>query len=165
MSSDGIWIEGSYLWFLVKMSYNEKREKDMRNSIQYFCLASIICCLLIMMLSPFALAQVQNEGSVLFDDTEVLLQNGIKEMNRRKAAIAYNVANGTTPGFKPIRFQDEIENAVRLYGNASFLDEVNLDDEMVKATKVRLKHSAYVKLLTTKFGITKKVVTLGKGGQ
>ena len=39
-----------------------------------------------------------------------------------------------------------------------------IDDEMVKSTKIRLMHSAYVRLLSTKIGITKKVVTLGKGG-
>ena len=85
-------------------------------------------------------------------------------MNARKAATAYNIANVTTPGFKPIRFEDEIEEAIRLYGDTSILEEVNIDDEMVKTTKVRLKHQAYIRLLSTKMAITKRVVTLGKGG-
>ena len=54
-------------------------------------------------------------------------------------------------------FQDEVD-AARLYGNARMLDDVNIDDEMVKSTKIRLKHSAYVRLLTTKIGITKKLL-------
>ena len=83
-------------------------------------------------------------------------------MNKRQNAAAYNIANASTPDFKPIRFQDEINDAVRLYGNAKMLESVNVDDEMVKSTKVRLKHSAYVRLLSTKIGITKKVVTLGR---
>ena len=85
-------------------------------------------------------------------------------MNTRKAATAYNIANVTTPGFKPIRFQDEIDEAIRLYGNTDLLEEVNIDDEMVKTTKIRLKHQAYIRLLSTKMAITKRVVTLGKGG-
>ena len=101
---------------------------------------------------------------VLLDEARIALIEGIHEMNTRKAAIAYNIANGSTPGFKPIRFPDEIEAMMRLYGDTSYLDEINIDDEMVKATQVRLRHSAYVKLLTTMFGITKKAVTLGKSG-
>ena len=85
-------------------------------------------------------------------------------MNKRQNAAAYNIANASTPGFKPIRFQDEVDEAIRLYGDTSMLQDVNVDDEMVKSTKIRLKHSAYVRLLSTKIGITKKVVTLGKGG-
>ena len=77
-------------------------------------------------------------------------------MNKRQNAAAYNIANASTPDFKPIRFQDEINDAVRLYGNARMLESVNVDDEMVKSTKVRLKHSAYVRLLSTKIGLTKK---------
>ncbi len=103
-------------------------------------------------------------SNVLFDNTSNKLEAAIYEMNKRQNAAAYNIANASTPDFKPIRFQDEINDAVRLYGNARMLESVNVDDEMVKSTKVRLKHSAYVRLLSTKIGITKKVVTLGKGG-
>ena len=103
-------------------------------------------------------------SNVLFDNTSNKLEAAIYEMNKRQNAAAYNIANASTPDFKPIRFQDEINDAVRLYGNARMLESVNVDDEMVKSTKVRVKHSAYVRLLSTKIGITKKVVTLGKGG-
>ena len=78
-------------------------------------------------------------------------------MNERQNAAAYNIANASTPGFKPIRFEDEIKESIRLYGNARMLNVVNVDDEMVKSTKVRLKHSAYIRLLSTKIGITKKL--------
>ena len=105
-----------------------------------------------------------NVSKVLFDETSKELEAAIYEMNTRQNAAAYNIANASTPGFRPIRFEDEIVEATRLYGNARMLDDVNIDDEMVKSTKIRLKHSAYVRLLTTKIGITKKVVTLGKGG-
>ena len=79
-------------------------------------------------------------------------------MNQRQNAAAYNIANASTPGFRPIRFQDEIEHATRLYGNARMLDDVNIDDEMVKSTKIRLRHSAYVRLLTTKIELQKRLL-------
>lgn len=104
------------------------------------------------------------DESIIFGRTERALVEGIREMNTRKAATAYNIANVTTPGFKPVRFEDEIEEAIRLYGDTSILEEVNIDDEMVKTTKIRLKHQAYIRLLSTKMAITKRVVTLGKGG-
>jgi flagellar basal body rod protein FlgB len=102
--------------------------------------------------------------AILFDDAEFSLESGIYDMSRRKAAVAYNIANGSTPGFRPIRFPDEIANARRLYGSTDLLNEISVDDEMVKATTIRLKHTAYVRLLSTKMGITKRIVTLGKGG-
>lgn len=102
--------------------------------------------------------------SILYDDAETRLENGLYEMQRRNEAIAYNIANGTTPGFKPIRFQDEIDEHMRLYGTTELLDQVNIDDEMVKSTTIRLRHQAYIRLLSTKMGITKRIVSLGKGG-
>ena len=83
------------------------------------------------------------------------------------SAVAIYVHDGhiiSSPGFKPIRFQDEIDAVRSLYGDDSMLNQVQVDDEMIKATQVRLKHSAYVRLLTTKMQITKRIVTLNKGG-
>ena len=120
--------------------------------------------ILLILFFPVCLYCEDIASNVLFDNTAGLLENAIYEMNHRQNAAAYNIANASTPGFKPIRFEDEIQEAVRLYGNSKMLNVVNIDDEMVKSTKIRLKHSAYVRLLSTKIGITKKVVTLGKGG-
>ena len=120
--------------------------------------------LILLIIFPIFIYSSDTISNVLFDDTSVRLEAAIYEMNKRQNAAAYNIANASTPGFKPIRFQDEVDEAIRLYGDASMLNDVNVDDEMVKSTKVRLKHSAYIRLLSTKIGITKKVVTLGKGG-
>ncbi|MBT5855604.1 hypothetical protein HOH87_03095 [bacterium] len=123
---------------------------------------------IILFLLVFASAALpQNPGlmdSLIMGGAEQSLVSGIRDMNRRKAAIAYNMANASTPGFKPIRFQDEIEAATRLYGDASMLDTIIIDDEMVRTARVRLKHSAYVRLLSTKMGITRRIASLGKGG-
>ena len=119
---------------------------------------------LFMMPSLSLAQQMGQRPSVLFGHTEFNLEDCIKDMNARKAAIAYNIANASSPGFKPIRFPDEIDDMLRLYGDESMLHEVNIDDEMVRATNVRLKHSLCVKLLGVKMGITRTVVTQGKGG-
>jgi flagellar basal body rod protein FlgB len=123
-----------------------------------------ILVLVLILLSSFTLFAQEVVTDILFDQTSVNLEQAIKDMNQRQNAVAYNMANASTPGFKPIRFPDEIEAATRLYGTTRMLDSVNIDDEMVKSTQIRLRHSAYIRLLTTKIGITKKVVTLGKGG-
>jgi len=120
--------------------------------------------ILLLLLCPILVHCENIVSNVLFDPTSVRLEQAIYEMNDQQKATAYNIANASTPGFKPIRYEDEIKEAIRLYGDASMLNVVNVDDEMVRSTKIRLKHSAYVRLLSTKIGITKKVVTLGKGG-
>lgn len=120
--------------------------------------------IIILLVASFTVLAQDVVSDVLFDQTSQRLERAIYNMNIRQRAAAYNIANASTPGFKPIRFEDEINEAVQLYGNARLLDDVNVDDEMVKTTKIRLRHSAYVRLLNTKIGITKKVVTLGKGG-
>ena len=120
--------------------------------------------ILFVLLFPILIAAQGTVSNVLFDDASNKLEAAIFEMNERHRATAYNIANASTPGFKPIRYPDEVEEAIRLYGNDRMLESINIDDEMVKSTKIRLKQTAYVRLLTTKIGITKKVVTLGKGG-
>ena len=120
--------------------------------------------LILLLLLPISIYSEDIVSNVLFDQTSVKLEKAIYEMNKRQKATAYNIANATTPDFKPVRFPDEVEEAKRMYGSSKMLESVNIDDEMVKSTKIRLLHSAYVRLLTTKIGITKKVVTLGKGG-
>tara|TARA_Y200000002_G_C22409753_1_gene549276 strand:- start:55 stop:426 length:372 start_codon:yes stop_codon:yes gene_type:complete len=120
--------------------------------------------LILILIFPIFIFSEDIVSNVLFDETSIKLEKAIYEMNKRQKAAAYNIANASTPDFKPVRFQDEVDEATRLYGSTKMLESVNIDDEMVKSTKVRLLHSAYVRLLTTKIGITKKVVTLGKGG-
>ena len=125
---------------------------------------NFIFCILLTTILNAEPSQEKIISSILYDNTSIKLENAIKKMNKKQHATAYNIANASTPGFTPIRSEEEIKEAIRLYGDASILDDVNIDDEMVKSTKYRLMHTAYIRLLSTKIGITKKVVTLGKGG-
>ena len=132
--------------------------------MQYHKDESVLKIILIICTLPIFVFCKDIVSNVLFDDASVKLEQAMKDMMDRQHAAAYNIANASTPGFKPIRYPDEVQEAMRLYGNDKMLEAVNIDDEMVKSTRIRLKHSAYVRLLSTKIGITKKVVTLGKGG-
>lgn len=97
---------------------------------------------------------------VLFDGTSQNLAKAINTASERQAIYAYNIANASTPGFKPIRFHEEFDKTKQKYGQ----DEFNLEEEMAKMNENRLRHSAYTKLLSSKIQIAKKIATLGKGG-
>jgi len=97
---------------------------------------------------------------ILFDPTMKTVVNGIYDTARRHAAYTYNIANASTPGFTPIVFADELEKARRKQGLEA--QEFNLEDEMAKLSRNNLKHSALVKILTTKYAILRRVATQGK---
>ena len=141
--------------------------KESNSNHKWRCvIAGIICSLCVIFSHPYKVCAQQESGIsyLLYGRAERKLESGIKDMIVRKKAVAYNIANASTPHFKPIRFPDEIDEATRLYGDTKTLDTVNVDDEMINSTKIRLHHTAYVRLLSTKMQITKKIVTLGKGG-
>lgn len=52
---------------------------------------------------------------LMFDDTFGRLEKALNETSRRQAIIAYNIANANTPGFTPLRFEDELEKAQKKY--------------------------------------------------
>ena len=64
---------------------------------------------LILLFFPITIFCEDIVSNVLFDDTSVRLEKAIYDMNDRQNAAAYNIANASTPGFKPIRFEDEIQ--------------------------------------------------------
>lgn len=98
---------------------------------------------------------------LIYDRTSQQLADAIAEAAQRQAIYSYNIANASTPGFKPLKFKKALDDATAKLEQE---DEFNLEDEMAKMSDNRLRHSAYTKLLSAKIQITKKVVTLGKGG-
>jgi len=99
-------------------------------------------------------------SNLVFDQTSQVLANSISDAAERQAIYAYNIANASVPGFRPKKFQKDLEEANKRYDN----EELNLEEEIAKMTENRLRHSAYTKLLAAKIQIAKKVMTLGKGG-
>jgi flagellar basal body rod protein FlgB len=95
------------------------------------------------------------------DPTTRRIEQAIYDAAKRQAVYAYNVANASTPGFKPVLFEDELEKAKRQYGKEN--QTFNLEDEMGKIAMNGLKHSSLTKIFSTRYQILRKVVTMGKG--
>jgi flagellar basal body rod protein FlgB len=96
---------------------------------------------------------------MLFDNATKKLARAVQETSQMQAIYSYNIANSSTPGFIPLN----IERSNGIIQNTP-KKEFNLEEEMAKMNQNRLHHHAYIKLFTTKVGITQKVLTLGKGG-
>ena len=97
---------------------------------------------------------------VVMDDTSQALMKGIDEESRRHAIYAYNIANASTPGFRPIHIQgDDRIGGITM---DSMQNEVVLDAELGKLTKARLRQAAMNRLLATKIQIAKRIFTMGK---
>ncbi|MBN1359602.1 MAG: flagellar basal body rod protein FlgB [Sedimentisphaerales bacterium] len=100
-----------------------------------------------------------------------LLQAGIRAEGYRQQAIASNIANLETPGYRrtDVKFEDLLAEALKTEGDVD-LDEiepepfhpgntpvksngndVSLDMEVGELLKNSLRHTAYVRLLNRKF--------------
>ena len=105
------------------------------------------------------------------DNTISLLEAGIKAEGLRQKAIANNVANLETPGYRTIdvKFEELLAKALDSPGEID-LDEispqifnpqtttiksngnnVSLEDQVGKMVKNTLKHKAYTRLLNKKY--------------
>lgn len=96
----------------------------------------------------------------LFDDTTVRLEGEIKETVRRQSIIAHNIANADLPGYKPIRFAEELAEIEQRPGFTE--DKVVVEEEMAKMTKNRIRHETYLKLYQMKLKAMKQVINQGK---
>jgi len=99
---------------------------------------------------------------VLFDPAMRTLVYGIKDSIKRQTIIAHNLANSQTPGYKPIRFADELAQLQRRPGFKLSDDIVVEEEEMTKMTKNRLKYATYMRLFTMKVDMAKNIVNQGK---
>ena len=95
----------------------------------------------------------------MLDETTRFAAKKMQAAAYKQSIHAYNIANATTPHFKPIRFDEELAEAEKSYGEG---EEFNLEQEMHLMNENRLEYSAYVKILTSKFGIYRKVASNGK---
>ncbi len=100
--------------------------------------------------------------NVLFDDSMQRLMYGMKDSVKRQTVIAHNITNKDVPGYKPIRFSDEMQEMMLQPGFDPNNDKVEEEDEMAKMTKNRFKYSTYVRLMNMKLEVLKKVINQGK---
>lgn len=113
-----------------------------------------------------SLLLAENAGNIeafLYDDTMLRLEGEIKKSIRKQAIYAHNVANKDVPGYKPIRFEEELQELEKRPGWSKEKDEVVIEEEMAKMTKNRMKHQTYLRLYNVKLEVLKKIVNQGKG--
>ena len=94
----------------------------------------------------------------IFDSTFVGLEKGIERSTKIQSIIAHNIANANTPGFEPLKFDEMLNTAVRRIDKK----RVILEEEMADLSNNSLRHSAYVKLLTSKINVMRTVATMGR---
>lgn len=92
------------------------------------------------------------------------MEEAIKLSGKKHAAYSYNVANANTPGFKPILFEDDIQEIQAMFpDNAShYTNKVMIDHMAAKIVENNSKRSGYVALYKKRLENLRMVATLGK---
>ena len=120
--------------------------------------------LLVSMLTPLA-AQDSDalDDNVLFDSTSSRLEDAMKDSGRRHAIYSYNIANATTPGFKPILLpDDEAEFQRILPDEEQFFGRVVVEHMMTKMSQNSKRQAALYALYRKRLDNYRQVATLGK---
>lgn len=93
----------------------------------------------------------------MFDDTFNNLEVSLERATKKQAVIAQNIANANNPDYVPMEFDEALNKAVARKNKTIVIEE-----EMATLSKNSIEHSAYVKLLASKLGVMKTVVTQGR---
>jgi flagellar basal body rod protein FlgB len=105
------------------------------------------------------MAEMQNVSRIdLYDSTIYNLQDAMEISTKKQAAIAHNIANANTPGFRAVKFDEILGRAVE----RTERPEVIIEEEMSALADNSLRYSAYTKLLSSKINIIKNVVSQGR---
>lgn len=109
-------------------------------------------------------AQVQSIfDDVLFDSSMFNLEGAIKDASRRHAIYSYNLANATTPGFKPILLDDDQRELFSMVPPGSeYFTNVVVEHMTSKMALNRSRQSGFYALYKKKLDNYKQIVTLGK---
>ena len=115
---------------------------------------------------------------MLFDRTTLGLTAAAYYAGLRHKAIANNIANADTPGYKAldISFRSQLEDAIKgkgslppptlvfdsgspIGGNRKDLNTVNIDQELADLSQNTILHNTYLQILITKFRILKSAIS------
>tara|TARA_B100001113_G_C21034584_1_gene589528 strand:- start:668 stop:1093 length:426 start_codon:yes stop_codon:yes gene_type:complete len=103
--------------------------------------------------------------SMLFDSSMNALEVAIKDSSRRHAIYSYNIANATTPEFRPLLLpedQSEIYKIAPPGVAKTYFNKVLLEHQTAKLAKNRSRQSAYYALIRKKADNYRQVLSLGK---
>jgi flagellar basal body rod protein FlgB len=94
----------------------------------------------------------------MFDETFGGLERAMQVATQRQMVIAQNIANAKTPGYKALAFDEQLMRAVERQDR----QDVVLEDELAALTANSVKYSACTKLMASKIGVMKTIVTQGR---
>jgi hypothetical protein len=103
--------------------------------------------------------------SMLFDSSMGELEKAIKESSRRHAIYSFNVANATTPEFRPILLPGDQAEMLRIAppGVAkTYFNKVLLEHQTSKLAMNRSRQVAFYALYKKKIDNYRQIVSLGK---
>jgi hypothetical protein len=115
--------------------------------------------------APFSTNQNSEpkKSQILLTKADIDLENAIYKASLKHALYSYNIANATTPGFKPILFpEDELELSQMVLNNEDHFEKVVLEHMTASMGRNKNLHSGYLALYKKRFEIYKTVVTAGK---
>jgi|WetSurMetagenome_2_1015567.scaffolds.fasta_scaffold599737_2 flagellar basal body rod protein FlgB len=93
----------------------------------------------------------------MFDDTFNNVEMALNRATKKQAIIAQNIANAGNPNYIPKDFDEVLNKAVERKNK-----NIVIEEEMATLSKNAIDHSAYVKLLASKIGVLRTVVTQGR---
>jgi len=122
---------------------------------------------------------------ITFSGTDGYLRAAMSGLAARQRAIANNVANVDTPGFKAseVRFEDMLKNAINRNKSTGIVDQtsltaaasrstlvdatasradgnnVDIDREMEMLSEANLNYSALTQVMSTRIGILRNVIS------
>lgn len=100
---------------------------------------------------------------ILLDESATHLEEAIMDASRRHAVYSYNLANATTPGFKPILFEDDRRQLYTMVPEDSdYFTKVIVEHITTKMAINRGRQSAFYALYRKKFDNWRQIVSLGK---
>ena len=103
----------------------------------------------------------QSMDGILFDTTTNKVHQAVLEASRAQSIYAYNIANLSTPGFKPILLEEDRRVLQSLFPEDPN-NKIMMEHFMARLTENRSRHSALTKLFSIKLGIMRQIATLGK---
>jgi flagellar basal body rod protein FlgB len=94
----------------------------------------------------------------LFDPTITALERSAASSIKKSEVINQNIANISNPDYKAKTFDDVLGKAVERQDRK----QVVLEEEMAEMSKNSGRYSAYLKLLASKFGVLRTVISQGR---
>ncbi|MEK9657186.1 MAG: hypothetical protein VW378_02285 [bacterium] len=112
------------------------------------------------------IAKSKTKGHILEDSTGMVLERAIKYSNQKHAIYSYNIANATTPKFRPILLPEDRAELERLFNveteDKAYFSKVMIEHFMGKIAENNKRQQALYTLYKKRVENLRKVVTLGK---